>query len=115
MPTAAPRWCLRCRAPHPSGSECPAGKAERKAEIDQRRPSAARRGYHSKWRGYRMAYLKQHPHCRCGARATVVDHIVPVALGGSFWDEANHQPLCARCHARKTMAELNERRVPRRG
>jgi 5-methylcytosine-specific restriction enzyme A len=63
-----------------------------------------------------MTYLKEHPQCAvCGAQATVVDHIQPMSMGGSFWDYANHQPLCARCHAAKTMTELNERRVPRYG
>jgi len=90
-------------------------KAERRAEIDRRRPSAPKRGYHSGWRHYRMSYLKSHPRCGCGAPATVVDHVVPVAAGGSFWAAANHQPLCHRCHAAKTMTEINQRRVPRHG
>ena len=36
--------------------------------------------------------------------ATVRDHIVPLAEGGTE-DPANVQPLCAACHARKTERE----------
>ena len=37
--------------------------------------------------------------------AEVVDHIPPVRLGGDFWDERNHQPLCHRCHNSKSGRE----------
>jgi 5-methylcytosine-specific restriction enzyme A len=113
MPSAAPRWCPRCRLPHPAGTECPVGAAERRAEVDRRRPSARQRGYDSDWERYRSSYLKRHPHCACGARAVVVDHITPVALGGPFWDPGNHRQMCGSCHASKTTTEINQRRVPR--
>ena len=45
--------------------------------------------------------------------ACVVDHIVPVKLGGPVWDEANLQPLCNLCHERKSVAE-GSRFWPRR-
>jgi hypothetical protein len=32
----------------------------------------------------------------------VVDHIKPIALGGSEWDEDNMQTLCVKCNKVKT-------------
>ncbi|MBP2028861.1 5-methylcytosine-specific restriction protein A [Acetoanaerobium pronyense] len=74
------------------------------------RPSAAARGYDSRWRKARLRFLKVHPFCvTCKAegkliKATVVDHVVP-HRGDEllFWDESNWQALCKRCHDRKTM------------
>jgi len=51
----------------------------------------------------------EHPLCinfeECHNVATVVDHIVLVSQGGSFWDPDNHQPMCKQCHDRKTAKE----------
>jgi 5-methylcytosine-specific restriction protein A len=72
------------------------------------RPTAARRGYGSRWQRYRLAFLRRHPLCvRCQHAATVVDHVRPVSGPDDpgFWGEANHQPLCASCHGRKTQTE----------
>ena len=73
------------------------------------RGSAAERGYDNRWRKARLRFLKVHPFCViCKAegklvKATVVDHIIP-HRGDEllFWDESNWQPLCKRCHDRKT-------------
>jgi len=43
----------------------------------------------------------------CGSTPDVVDHIVPLARGGS-WDITNLQPMCRACHHRKTQAEARE-------
>jgi len=62
----------------------------------------------SKWQKYRKAYLLQNPFCyMCDdyTLATDVDHIVPVRLGGDFWNSANHQPLCKSCHYSKSSQE----------
>ena len=43
-------------------------------------------------------------HCKAAGRvtvATVIDHIVPLAKGGSN-DKSNYQPLCVACHDAKT-------------
>jgi len=64
----------------------------------------------------RLRILRREPLCRhCKAKgiytaATEVDHIVELALGGPD-TEANLQPLCNPCHARKTQAAF--RRKPR--
>ena len=40
-----------------------------------------------------------------------LDHIMPMADGGPFWDEANWQALCEACHDEKTAGENTGRRV----
>ncbi len=72
------------------------------------RPNSTIRGYTWRWRRYRLTFLREHPLCvRCGYAAEHVDHIVPVAGADDpgFWDETNHQALCARCHNEKTAKE----------
>jgi 5-methylcytosine-specific restriction protein A len=83
-----------------------------KRELDRQRPSAARRGYGSRWRRARAAFLARHPLCAaCWAQgrvvpATVVDHLVPHRGDQKlFWDEANWAPACKPCHDRKTARE----------
>ena len=73
------------------------------------RPSAGERGYDSRWGKRSKLFLKVHPLCaECLKHnkltpATVVDHIVP-RRGDPIlmWSESNWQPLCKRCHDRKT-------------
>lgn len=69
------------------------------------RKSSTERGYGSRWRKARETYLRKHPLCvdceRLGRTtpATVVDHIVPHRRDQElFWDKANWQSLCKRCH-----------------
>jgi 5-methylcytosine-specific restriction protein A len=66
------------------------------------RPSAAARGYDSKWRFIRAQFLKFNSNCdHCGAKATEADHIKTLASGGTHaWE--NLRPLCKSCHSRKT-------------
>jgi 5-methylcytosine-specific restriction enzyme A len=112
MPQAADRWCPRCRSPHPAGSECPVGRAERLARVDAARPGPRQRGYTTEWEHGRKLFLARHPLCRvCQAPATVVDHIVRHAGDQKlFWNRNNWQPLCQLHHDQKTMRENNERR-----
>lgn len=69
-----------------------------------------------KWKTARAAYLKEHPICcRCGADASVVDHII--AHRGDeelFWNIDNWQPLCGYCHNKKTRQEASARAVETR-
>lgn len=76
------------------------------AGYDDRRGSAAQRGYGYKWQQARDGFLRSHPLCveceRNGrvAAATVVDHIQPHRGDmGLFWDKENWQALCASCHS----------------
>jgi 5-methylcytosine-specific restriction protein A len=78
-----------------------------KSEIA--RPSAAKRGYNTRWQKARQTFLARNALCAiCKSRgkvsaATVVDHIVPHRGDTKrFWDKNNWQPLCTRCHNAKT-------------
>lgn len=67
--------------------------------------TAAARGYGHRWQKARALFLTENPLCRmCEAdgrltAAEVVDHITPHRGDARlFWDRANWQPLCKRCH-----------------
>jgi 5-methylcytosine-specific restriction endonuclease McrA len=85
----------------------------KRARMREARPSAYQRGYGGKaWAEVRKRVLVrdnfQCRHCGrvCGGKGEAhVDHIVPKRLRDSD-DEAGLQVLCAKCHARKTRAEL---------
>jgi len=100
MPVAPPTAC-RCGRTH-----CYCRRKQRQA-YDQRRGTAARRGYDSWWRKARTVFLAEHPLCsdpfgRHGGRpvaASVVDHIIPHRGDqGLFRDPDNWQALCKLCH-----------------
>jgi len=112
MPISAPRPCTHpgCSALVSKGSRCPAHPYEVHRSLAAKEYN---RLYNTaRWRKRRVIYLRNHPLCcDCEARqviksAQVVDHIQPhkgdTAL---FFDESNWQPLCKRCHDRKTAAE----------
>ena len=86
----------------------------RKASYDDRRQSAAKRGYDSKWNIARLAFLAEHPTCECPEcvasgqplPADVVDHIIPHRGNQRlFWDTKNWQAMNHVCHNRKTARE----------
>ena len=81
--------------------------------IEQKSSSA--RGYDRRWEKYSREYLIQHPWCaECLRRgehtpAEVVDHIIPHKGDRAlFWAVENHQPLCVKCHTRKTLQEMRQ-------
>lgn len=66
------------------------------------------------WRKLRARVLSCAPFCRCGARASVVDHVTRIADGGAPLDPANLQTMCWTCHQAKRQAEsLQARGVSR--
>ena len=75
-------------------------------DFNKQRSSPTARGYNYKWIKYRKEYLKEHPICiKCGSQATVIDHIIPHRGDQHlFWKHSNHQPLCKRCHDKKTLS-----------
>ena len=85
--------------------------------VQEKRGTAAERGYTSQWTEYSLSFRQQHPYCiACVSLPTescLVDHIIPVVQGDPtgvgcgqedplFWAAWNHQPLCRACHAKKT-------------
>lgn len=95
----------QCGAPAVSRGRC----AAHSREVDADRGSRHERGYNYAWTKARSFYLRNHPLCvRCEALgytspATVVDHITPHRGDDTlFWQEANWQALCKRCHDIKT-------------
>lgn len=112
MPKAAKRPCRYPGCPNlcDKGVYC---EEHMRFSTDRMRGGAVERGYDSRWRKARAAFLQRNPLCaECRKNgvltpATVVDHIIPhrgdLKL---FWDEENWQPLCKNCHDRKTGSGL---------
>jgi 5-methylcytosine-specific restriction protein A len=76
------------------------------------RPTSSARGYNWRWRQASKQFLILHPLCaECDRQgkttaARVVDHIRPHRGDEQlFWDQDNWQPLCKKCHDRKTASE----------
>lgn len=102
-----------CR--HPYCPELTSGRfcKEHARQYEKERETSYECGYtSSRWRAARRRFLEQHPLCVYCLKndkvvaAEVVDHIVPHRGDQKlFWDESNWQPLCKRCHDRKTFAK----------
>lgn len=110
MPTAPP-------------TRCPCGRtATNRGRCDEHQPKpwatpSKRNQVLDKWKWRKTAedFLRHHPRCAwCGAEATQVDHIIPVADGGALYDHANLQSLCTPHHDEKTKAEAATRRKRRK-
>ena len=92
--------------------------AKHQAKV-HREYSRARRGFDTelgfyqsaRWRNTRAAVLRDNPLCcNCQKKgvlqlAKVVDHIVPIKLGGARFERSNLQGLCVPCHNAKTASE----------
>ncbi len=94
MPYAAPTVCVHCQQ-----ARCRCAR-----RTKDNRPTAAKRGYDSRWQAARLAYLRTHRRCvECNDAATVVDHVTPHRGNKRlFWARSNWQPMCKRCHDMKT-------------
>lgn len=103
MPSRAPRICSCGKVvPHGKTCACQAARTkERNARADKKRGTSSQRGYTGAWDKARKAFLARSRWCRrCGAPATVVDHIIPHRGDQAlFWDKSNWQPLCTPCHS----------------
>lgn len=87
--------CLDCGQPT-SRTRCPAcARANRPKRTRERHTG------NSSYRTLRAKVLKANPACAyCGRPATEVDHIVPVAAGGTNTPR-NLAPSCRACNRRK--------------
>ena len=78
--------------------------------YDRCRPASEFYRSHA-WKKKRQDFLIEHPFCeecrRQGrlSKATLVDHIIPIRMGGPALDDENLQALCASCHSRKSIIE----------
>ena len=104
MATAPKRPCARpgCAALVESGY-C---EKHRQYAPQERRGNSAQRGYDRQYRKRRLEFLENQPWClACLAegkyvRADTVDHVKPMARGGSN-ESSNFQPLCKACNEKK--------------
>lgn len=93
-----------------TGSRCAQHPIERKSPPWAHRKPAHQRGYDAAHHAMRRRVLAEEPNCRrCGARAVIADHIIPLSRGGSK-DRENYQGLCRRCSDAKTQQEAAEGR-----
>lgn len=86
---------------------CGPRKAQRDANYDRERGSAASRGYDRRWQRLRLMYLRANPFCadcttsQKTTQATEVHHKVAKRDGGQ--DEWNNlESLCKSCHSKRT-------------
>ena len=69
------------------------------------RPKARTPYSDARWPSLRKRILARDGHIcrirgpRCTGKATSVDHITPVVLGGSWFDPANLRAACQRCNS----------------
>jgi 5-methylcytosine-specific restriction protein A len=117
MPIKPPRIC-GCGKVVASGIRCECQLTRdhaRRAASDARRPTAAARGYDSKWAAARKGFLLKHPVCcrpSCGQPATIVHHSTPHRGDMKlFWDRSLWLPVCQPCH--DGPLQSIERRAPK--
>lgn len=108
------RAASACRRPGCAGlvrdhvcSVCGPLRRQMQRAVDERRSSAASRGYDRRWQRVRSMYLRAHPLCvdcmaeRRVREATEVHHVVALRDGGDHSD-ANLMALCKSCHSTRT-------------
>lgn len=118
MPHKAPHPCAVYGCPNLvySGSRCDQHLLPKDRSHEAIRLSASKRGYGSKWKKKRDAYVKSHPWCEDPygihqgqrVRMKIVDHKIPRGQGGKDVD-SNYQSLCGRCHNYKTAHDGSRR------
>jgi 5-methylcytosine-specific restriction protein A len=101
-----------CRVLLSESGFCETHIKHKRKQTDDRRGSAADRGYGGRWQKARLTFLSRQPLCvECAKSdrtelATIVDHVIPHKGDQDlFWDTSNWQPLCKRHHDQKTARE----------
>lgn len=94
---------------NPSGKSRQDRERERKAVLDQKRPTAPQRGYDRDWRELRIKFKRAHPVCcapACGRPTQEIDHVVSVEDAPHLrLDWNNLRPFCKPCHSARTATE----------
>ena len=90
---------------------CARHKRQEQKRYDDKRGTAAQRGYGSRWRRYSKWFLRQPGNqiCKlrlddgCAFMADCVDHIKPPNGKDDplFWEPSNHQASCIHCNSVK--------------
>ena len=63
----------------------------------------------TRWRKLRSMFIKENPLCvECNGIGQVVDHIIPIRLGGEELSWENLQTMCHRCHNIKSGKEAHK-------
>lgn len=107
MPTAAPKPCVVCQTLVTDGGQRCQAHARK---VWSKYADAPKRVTGRRLQAQRHALFSREPLCRlCAQRglatvATIRDHIVPLAEGGTD-DDTNIQPICAACDEVKSAAE----------
>ena len=97
----------------PKGTPCDCAAKRRVANQkanDQKRGSAASRGYDSDWFRLRHAHLQTHPLCVvCGGKGTHVDHIESVRDAPQRrLDPTNLRTMCGPHHSQRTARDQSQ-------
>lgn len=96
------KQCLNCRRLYQgAGARCADCTRTVQRNRDARRGTPAQRGYNAEYLRNRRAVLAASDgRCAwgCGRPATTVDHIIPLALGGTN-DFDNLMPACKPCNS----------------
>jgi len=86
-----------------------AKERQRKALIDEQRPTAPERGYDNAWRALRKRFIMHNPSCckpGCLSATEHVDHYVTIAQRPDLRLEwRNLRPYCAHHHNQRTARE----------
>ena len=110
LPVKALRPCnyFGCAELIRDGRYCDNHKKEKQRQQDDRRGSAAARGYGSTWQKVRLAVLREEPLCRRCYQETVIKAAEVVHhINGNQYDNSrsNLEPLCKRHHDEHTARE----------
>lgn len=115
MPKSPKKLCSSpgCRKLSVSGkSKCEACSKEYSKVKEAKRGTACQRGYGYRWQKTSHGFLRNNPLCvECHNSgkiepAIVTDHIIPHKGDMTlFWSRVNWQPLCKKCHDKKTAFE----------
>ncbi|CCH54470.1 putative phage-related protein [Fibrisoma limi BUZ 3] len=90
--------------------------AQQQSNPNQGRENPHREIYgSSRWKKLSKSFRDKNPLCRqCKQTGRLTptycaDHIVPINEGGDPWDIGNLQPLCLKCHQRKSAKESHRK------